>query len=122
SDLVQNFEYVYENLASHDSEGGLSGLPTEVRHHVMDVCYFLQQIACLIILDVINEREFVALFRSRVIATWDAVGPFIKQERLIDPRLGAEFFTPLEAFATKAKKMSPEIGQRILKRWIERPL
>jgi len=76
----------------------------------------------MIIMGVIYEREFMALFRARALATWAAVEPFAKRERVINPLVGPEFLTLLEAFAAKAATMSPDVGQRMLKKWLASPL
>jgi hypothetical protein len=122
SHLHESFEYIYAHLPSHDPNEGLTGLPAGVRHRVLDVCYFLQQVACLIILNAVREREFLALFRARTMATWNAVEPFVKREREINPQLGPEFLLVLEVFAAKAAAMPPEIGQDILRKWLDRPM
>ena len=41
--------------------------------------------------------------------------------RVINPTLGPEFLTVVEALATKANMIGPELGQRILAKWIGRP-
>jgi hypothetical protein len=120
SAVHEGFEFVCTELAEYEPEKGLSGLPPGVRYRVYDVCYFLQQFACMMIFDLIAEKEFTALLRARTVAVWKAVEPFIEAERVINPDTGPEFMSPLGAFATKARRMSPEVGQKILRDWVAR--
>lgn len=121
-ELHKGFAVIQNDLGSYDQANGLSGLPEEVRYHVFDVCYFLQQFACLIVAGIIKEKEFTALLRARLISAWARVEPFVQYERQNNPASGPEFLGTLEAFAVKARTLSPEVGQEILQRWVARPI
>ncbi|GIH13830.1 hypothetical protein [Rugosimonospora africana] len=120
SAIHEGFDFVCGELGSYDESKGLTGLPPEVRYKVYDVCYFLQQFACMMIFDLVEERAFTALLRARTVAVWAAVGPFIRAERVINPSTGPEFMTALEAFAAKAASLSPAEGRKILDEWMAR--
>lgn len=120
SGIHEGFDFVCAELGSYQPEQGLTGLPPAVRYKVYDVCYFLQQFACMMIFGLIAEREFTALLRARTVAVWAAVGPFIEAERKINPSTGPEFMAALEAFAAKARSLPPGTGQKILTDWIAR--
>jgi hypothetical protein len=117
---LDDFDFVVAKLNEYSPDSGLAELPPEVREKLLKICYFLQHVAMLIILDLIDEQTFVAYFRARTIAIWEAAGPFIQNERKINPIRGVEFFTPLEAFAAKARGYAPEVGQEIIARWLAR--
>jgi len=119
--LHESFELVFHELPGHDALQGLSGLPPSLRHHTYNVCYFLTQVGSAMVLGILRESAFLALFRARAVAVWEIAGPFILRERVINPTLGPEFLTVVEALATKANMIGPELGQRILAKWIGRP-
>jgi hypothetical protein len=115
-----SFQFIMEELDNYDPGQGLAGLPYEAKVKVYDVCYFLQHVAMLIILDLIDERVFTAYFRARSVAVWEKVEPFIQKERVVNPATGPEFLTLFEAFAVKAGRITPEAGQEILAKWLAR--
>jgi hypothetical protein len=115
-----NFQFIVEELDNYNPSQGLAGLPLEARVRVYDVCYFLQHVAMLILLDLIDERMFTAYFRARSVTVWGKVEPFIRNERMINPVTGPELLTLFEAFAIKASRITPEVGQIILAKWLAR--
>lgn len=64
----ESFERLFDELPKCNPEQGLSGLPPHVRHHVYNVCYFLNQIGCMMVLGVIREDAFLALIRARTMS------------------------------------------------------
>jgi hypothetical protein len=122
TELHLNFETVCNEIGSYDPQHGLIGLPIEFRRKVYDVCYFLQQVGCMIVIGLIDETAFTALFRARTVATWEAVGPFIERERQINPITGPEFMAVFETFATRARGITPDVARRILRRWLASPM
>jgi hypothetical protein len=117
-ELIEAFDFIMTELDKYDPDKGLTGLPSEARAKVLNVAYFLQHVAMLIILDIIDERTFTAFLRARTVATWEKAGPFILKERTLNPASGPEFMSLLEAFAAKARLFSPEVGQQILAKWL----
>ena len=116
--LVDAFDFIAEELDNYDPDKGLIGLPPDAKAKVLDVSYFLQHVAMLIVQGVINEQEFTAFLRARTVAAWEKAGPFILKERVINPASGSEFMSLFEAFAAKARQFPPEIGQQIVARWL----
>lgn len=117
-ELIEAFDFIMTELDNYDPEKGLTGLPSEARARVLNVAYFLQHVAMLIVLDVIDERAFTAFLRARTVAAWEKTGPFILKERAVNPASGPEFMSLFEAFAAKARLFSPEVGQQILAKWL----
>jgi hypothetical protein len=117
-ELIEAFDFIMRELDDQDPDEGLTGLPSEARAKVLNVAYFLQHVALLIILDIIDERSFTTFLRARVVSAWEKAGPFILAERALNPAAGPEFMSLLEAWAAKAKLYSPEIGQQILAKWL----
>src|ERR1700722_10581033 len=113
-----NFDFAIEKLKDYDPEAGLVGLPVEARRKVLNACFFFQHIAMLIILDLIDERVFTAYFRARTVALWKVVEPFVQKERVLNLSTGPEFLSLFEAFAIKANRTTPEVGQEILRKWV----
>ena len=62
-ELIEAFDFIMNDLGAHDPEEGLAGLPSEGRAKVLNVAYFLQHVAMLIALDIIDERVFTAFLR-----------------------------------------------------------
>jgi hypothetical protein len=120
--LHESFEQMFERLPNHDPRGGLSGLPPDLRHHTYNVCYFLNQIACMLVLRILREDAFLAIFRARSIAVWQVAGPFIQREREINPSVGPEFLSVVEALAARSAGIGPEVGRGILMEWLNRPV
>lgn len=119
-DFNENYRRLIDELPSHDPASGVSRLPVDLRIKVVDVLAFLQQVAALMVLDLVDERVFTALFRARVTAAWKISEPFIVAERQLNTSTGPEYLTLLEAFAVKAGRITPELGQGILKKWLAR--
>ena len=119
-ELIEAFDFIMNDLGAHDPEEGLAGLPSEGRAKVLNVAYFLQHVAMLIALDIIDERVFTAFLRARTVAAWDKAGPFIITERMLNQTSGPEFMSLFEAFAAKARAFSPEVGQQIIAKWLAR--
>ena len=117
-DFHDSYDFVVGELKNYDSAKGLVGLPVEVSRKVRSICYFFQHIAMLMLLDLIDERPFTAYFRARTVALWEAAGPFIETERVLNAVTGPEFLTLLEAFAVKAGKTTPEVAESILNDWL----
>lgn len=117
-ELIEAFDFIMRELGDYDPDEGLTGLPSEARVKVLNVAYFLQHVALLIILDIIDERSFTTFLRARVVSAWEEAGPFILKERALNPAAGPEFMSLLEAWAAKARLYSPEIGQQILAKWL----
>jgi hypothetical protein len=122
TELHENFEIVCRDIGGHDPEKGIVGLPQELRRRVYDICYFLQQIAAMVAIGLVDERRATALFRARTVAAWAAVAPFVRAERLVNPITGPEFMTTLEVFATKAATITPDVGQQILRKYLNRKM
>jgi hypothetical protein len=55
-ELHDGFEFIATELDSHPSDSGLTGLPPEAKAKVLDVCYFLQHVAMLVLLDIVDVR------------------------------------------------------------------
>lgn len=122
TDLRENFEVVYRDVGGHDASKGIIGLPEDLRHRVYDVSHFLQQIATMVAIGLVDERGATALFRARTVATWGVIAPFVRAERLVNPMTGPEFMTTLEVFAAKAAAITPETGQKILRKYRNRKM
>jgi hypothetical protein len=120
--LHESFERMFEQLPHHDPKAGLSGLPSDLRHHTYNVCYFLNEIACMLILGILREDAFLAIFRARSVAVWNLAGPFIRREREINHNLGPEFLTVVESLAARSSGIGPEVGRSILTKWLARPI
>jgi hypothetical protein len=119
-ELRNSFDRMYEGLPRQNAEEGLSGLPEDLKTHTLNVCYFLNQVGSMMVLGVIREDAFLAMFRARAIAAWEAVGPFVHREREINPRVGAEYLSVIEALATKASRLGPRVGREILAEWLDK--
>jgi hypothetical protein len=53
-----------------------------------------------------------------LMVAWQKAGPFILKERVLNPASGPEFLSLFEAFAAKAGLFTPEIGQRLIAKWL----
>jgi hypothetical protein len=117
-ELIEAFDFIMNDLGTHDPEEGLAGLSSGDRAKVLNVAYFLQHVAMLIALDIIDEQVFTAFLRARTVAAWDKAGPFILKERVLNQASGPEFMSLFEAFAAKARLFPPEVGQQIIAKWL----
>jgi hypothetical protein len=120
--LHESFDFVINELSARDSSKGLMNLADAERVKVFDVCYFIQQIAMMIILGLADEIKFSVLIRARTIAVWNSVKPFVESERLLNSAVGPDFFTLLEAFAIKVSRLPPDTGKIILDNWLDEPV
>lgn len=101
AEFREEIDYVeYKLLKEHDSRVGLSGLPDEVKNTVLNVIYFYQYVAIVVILDICDSAIMTHYFGRRVVRAWRALSPFIEVERLKEAgRLGS--FYMLEEFAVR---------------------
>lgn len=101
----EDLRFVLQELEGHSSEGGISGLPTEAKKHVYSVAYFFQQYAYYIGLGILDRDTVTHVLRGRVIAVWDALEPFIREERAVDKVNGEYLFMMLEHHAAYARQI-----------------
>jgi hypothetical protein len=116
--------YLVKHLPKeHNSQLGISGLPEEVRNSFYNVVYFYQILAVLVILRALNKREILTLYQRRVVELWDAVEPFVKQERKINKDEDGDLLRNVEAFALAARHFRPSaLRRRIDRVWKRRPV
>ncbi|NNN38327.1 hypothetical protein HLK59_50205, partial [Streptomyces sp. S3(2020)] len=97
--LHDQYQYVCTRLGQeHDPNGGLRGLPHEVRETVYNVAYFFQTLASLYAAGIIDEPTATLMVRRRAATVWAALRPFVERERRfedVEPNL----LSLLEAYA-----------------------
>jgi hypothetical protein len=85
-ELHQDYRYVTQQLRTeHQPQLGLSGLPEPARSSVIRVAYYFNTFAFLVGFGIIDERRlFMTGVGDRIIAVWDAIRPYVEQERKQD--------------------------------------
>jgi hypothetical protein len=109
-----------QQLSNHSSDLGISGLPVDVRADVLNVAYYYQTVAALIGIGIVDERRTLALLRIRFVKVWDAVEPFVRQERRANPHTGDQLLTILEFYAERARLLPDDAVQGLLGRTVAR--
>ncbi|MFE9693283.1 hypothetical protein [Micromonospora sp. NPDC005806] len=101
ADFRRREQAVWQNLPQHTAASGFDQLPDEDRVNAEVVCSYYSALAYCIAIGVLDHDLAVAPIRSRLIATWEAVHPFVTGER---ERADHGYFSLLEDFVTQAKK------------------
>jgi hypothetical protein len=100
SEFQRDYMYVIRELATQAPSGGLSDVPDDARIGVMNVCYFFQSIAYLVVYEIMNEEQVILVLRSPIKNAWLALRPLIEAEReLPEPIGGFRFFEHIAARA-----------------------
>jgi hypothetical protein len=95
-------EALWKELPSIDPKVGFSGLPPSIRGTAYEVCNYYQTLSYLASLRITDNGMAILPTHCRVMKTWDAVEPFILQERVLrdDP---LAFFNIFEMFVLKVR-------------------
>jgi hypothetical protein len=96
------YRYIVEHLRSHDPSLGITGLPNEVKEQLYNIAYYYQLFAVMVDMGLFKDRELEAAFRPRIVAVWDAIGPYVETERRSPS--SETLLSLLENFAVKARK------------------
>lgn len=95
-------ESLWKELRDLDPKVGFSGLPSSIRGTAYEVCNYYQTISYLSSLRITDNGIAILPTHYRVLKTWNAVEPFILQERLLrDDSLA--FFNIFELFVEKVR-------------------
>ncbi|WP_051808112.1 DUF4760 domain-containing protein [Actinoplanes subtropicus] len=111
-----NYRFICTRLpVEHDSVGGITGLPDDVREKIYDVAYYYQVFAALTALGVLQDQHIIVVLRDRIIHVWEAIEPFVLVERESAHHTGPFLFRNLEEFAKKAKEMPSTTVDRFMR-------
>ncbi|MBL7489316.1 DUF4760 domain-containing protein [Frankia sp. AgB1.9] len=115
-DFIDDLLYVEFTLVhEHNGSLGISGLPQETRDRVLRVVMHFQTLAYLASFRVVDEEIILASVRIHIIQAWDALAPFIYQERNREQKVGTfRFFEDL-AVAAKLSEQRLEVPWRSLR-------
>jgi hypothetical protein len=120
--FIDDYVFVCEQLSGYEPENGIVGLDADVRVRVYNVCFFFQGLGTLMLMRIIDERIFLAAFRSRIIPVWRSVAPFVAAERLVNPSTGSRGFGILEVLAERAQRLDDGDTESLLAEWRDRPV
>ena len=70
--------------AEHDPSLGVTRLPEKARMRVLRVIAFFTGLGGLVFFDIVDEEFVVGLFGGRALKAWDALEPYIIQERTLE--------------------------------------
>ncbi len=77
-------DYVLNALATaHEASSGVTGLPAEARRRVLRVTTFYTGLGGLVFFDIAEEEFVVGFIGNRIKGAWDALEPYILQERIL---------------------------------------
>jgi hypothetical protein len=95
---------------------GLEGLPPDVKSAALNVSFYYQTVAALVVEGIVDERFVVVNLGRRVIRSWRALRPFI----LASPAMGAsspyggQQFCMFEELAVRSASMTNADVVRVL--------
>ena len=105
--------YVLRDLKKHDSELGVSELPGEARGHVVAVCHYLDQLGLLVERHMVDPEAVAGLMGDSILFCWQALEPYLRQERAARGRDYAAYF---EALVESVWAIGPSAARRRLRR------
>ncbi|NMO56861.1 hypothetical protein HH310_37525 [Actinoplanes sp. TBRC 11911] len=114
ADFMRDIEYVEAGLAvEHDPKLGIANLPSPAKERVINVAYYFQALAAMVIFDVVDDEIVVYMMRYRVRKVWSAIEPFVLHEREYGHHKGP-MLTFLEDLAVRCSEVSDEQADRRL--------
>ncbi|MGD1225653.1 hypothetical protein AB9Q10_45375 [Streptomyces krungchingensis] len=121
AELHEQYAYVCRDLnREHAPDGGLRGLPPDAKAAVYNVAYFFQTLAGLYALGVIDETAAIVMARGRIAKVWQAIEPFVEQERRF-PDVDQHLLALLQAYAAVSPQFTgPSSAELIQARWHSR--
>ncbi|MDT3399053.1 hypothetical protein RKE29_20795 [Streptomyces sp. B1866] len=105
-DYQRDQDYVVNRLrAEHSPEGGIMALPEQPRNALWNVAFMYESIGMMHELGMMDSRIALGVFHFRVIQVWEAIRPFVQQERNIRQ---APFLVFFENLYVKARATPPD--------------
>lgn len=113
----QNEQELWTSLGFHNPKLGISALPSGTRDKVLEIALFYQNLAYLIAFRIVDRELAMLPIHYRLQRTWDAIGPFVLNERKI-VGVGFEgYLSELQYLAEsvdheKMQELSQNLGRR----------
>jgi hypothetical protein len=113
-DFQVALDYVLHVLPTrHDSRLGISHLPEEGRRHARRVSAFFTTLAGLVFFDIVDEEFAIGFFGNRAKGAWDALEPYIVQERAQENN--PDFVVFFEDLVCRVSERGPAVAAYRLK-------
>lgn len=104
-DFVDTQVYARERLRlDQDPDAGFTGLPNELRHRLLHLTWFYDDLGKLVAHGIVSEDVVLGAFGAGVSRTWQALAPFVYGERTLRT---TEFQAYFEDLAARAAIRSP---------------
>jgi hypothetical protein len=82
SDYLNAEKYLLNDLArEHPVDLGIIGLPTAARTHALTIGMFFDDLGKVVAHDIVHQDIVVGSFDSGIVRMWDALAPYVYQQR-----------------------------------------
>jgi hypothetical protein len=83
STYLEDEKYVLNDLAQHSVDCGVTELPDEARPHALNIGMFFDDLGKLVAHDIIDQELVVGSFGMGIVRMWDALAPYVYQQRRV---------------------------------------